>query len=177
MTDIDVMEAGAEMDRLVAEEVMKWTRYQDGVDPETYNGPIYAWRSATCPRVAWATAWYDNPAWSPSKNIADAWAVVDQLRKEGVGITLMLPGGYTDEGLGPVRDYSASMRSHRPEGGVRAYGRDAYSVEVAICRAAVKHAEYLATLLGHREIPAETPVEIPEKPPGNPFPGLSPRAV
>ncbi len=167
--DLEQMEAGPEMDRIIAEEVMKWTRYQDGTDPETYHGPIYAWRDEKGRRVAWATAWYDNDAWSPSTNIAHAWNVVDRMHTRGIGTTLMTPFAYTDEGLGPMETYSASMARRHPKGEQHGYGRDAKSAAVAICRAAVKAMVW--QLYETEETPIEIPVEIPEKPPGNPSPG------
>jgi hypothetical protein len=162
MSDLDNMEAGPEMDRIIAEVVMKWTRRQWGTDPETYGAPIYEWRDASGHR-AWATAWFNEVAWSPSTNIAHAWDVVDLLRKQGVGITVRTPGVYASADFGPTDKFSVLMQGRYPAGWFRQHGQDTDSVEVAICRAAIKAVA--------SKILAETPVEIPEKPPGNPSPG------
>ncbi len=115
---LDEMEAGPEMDRIIAEVVMKWTRSQWGTDPETYGAPIYEWRDASGHR-AWATAWFNNVAWSPSTSIAHAWDVVDLLRKQGVGITVRTPGVYASADFGPTDKFSVLMQGRYPAGWFR----------------------------------------------------------
>ncbi len=85
--------AGPDLDRTVAEIVMLWERRQNGTDPETYGGPIYAWYQGER-QVAWATDWYDWKAWSPSTRIEDAMMVVTELRVRGISTEILVNPGH-----------------------------------------------------------------------------------
>ena len=63
--EIDKLEAGREMDALVAEEVMEWR---------------WEW-SEEYPNVGcWMPSGYGERAWSPSTSISVAWEVVEKLK-------------------------------------------------------------------------------------------------
>lgn len=63
---VDSIEAGRELDTLVAQKVMGWTR-----GPGKYEGEF--WHD----NRGWQTA--DVFTWWPSENIKDAWEVVEQI--------------------------------------------------------------------------------------------------
>lgn len=66
------MPAGPEMDRLVAEKVMGWTAR----DNRLSGGYLFGWAK---PDGSWgACAISGSNAWSPSTDIASAWAVVEK---------------------------------------------------------------------------------------------------
>ena len=77
------MKAGAELDALVAEKVMGWSLDKSG---------SYYVRRGTSGRKGWV-GWFsntdeddlDNPLWSPSTSIADAWEVVEHLQSKEHG--------------------------------------------------------------------------------------------
>jgi len=72
--DYDTMPAGPEMDRLVAEKVMGW-RLPDQDDSE------YRWLDDHGNPTDYAVeSSYNWSVWSPSRNIAHAWEVVERLK-------------------------------------------------------------------------------------------------
>lgn len=79
MTAIDDMQAGAEMDLLVAQKVMGWDPENEGnnSDLNPYFFDNGKWWAGTTAREEHAVYW------SPSTNIAHAWEVVERLRPLG----------------------------------------------------------------------------------------------
>lgn len=85
MAEIDILEAGREMDALMAERVMGWVRYGDhwvttGHEPNAL-GCTYRWAAMT---------------FAPSTDIAAAWEVVEKLQDHGMAMSLVF-GVYTWE--------------------------------------------------------------------------------
>jgi hypothetical protein len=62
-TNIDTLSAGRELDALVAEKVMGWTIYDDGIMDQGAKGRT------------WASEWH------PSTDIAAAWEVVEKVQQ------------------------------------------------------------------------------------------------
>lgn len=121
MTDIDSMEAGPEMDRLVAEKVMGIT-FAAGTDWELGDdgrviGPVYAEERD-------AMGWH---YWSPSTNIAHAWEVVEKLKDHREW--------HIENDQGEIREWIVEILSLATG---RRYSTDSASVPLAICRAALK---------------------------------------
>jgi len=87
----DEMEAGPELDALIATEVMEWEikRFDDGGISimELDIGP-YATHVIHCPSHSLAQLW------RPSRDIEAAWQVVEKMRSDGFGFTIK---GYSDE--------------------------------------------------------------------------------
>ena len=77
------MKPGPELDRLVAERVMGWTRGIPG-DPEGWadvDGCATGW-------VDISTGYEDLGGWMPSTNILPAWKVVGRLIQRGWGFDI-----------------------------------------------------------------------------------------
>ena len=119
---IEEMEAGPEMDALVAEQVMgwHWGEAEDGVATWTH----------TDSGIAWAVA---EPTFSPSTNIADAWQVVEKLIGLGYWISLS-HNGNQHAACWDFRLCDRATESKR-EIAIEA------TAPLAICRAALKAVE------------------------------------
>jgi len=82
--EIERMEAGREMDSLIAEKVMGWR----------WSGENKKWLIPPDddPRIAWAALWdkKGRPDWLPdySTDIADAWQVVEKLHDLGYRVEI-----------------------------------------------------------------------------------------
>ncbi len=121
-----MMEAGREMDALVAEKVMGLVLLVLAEAPCPYCGDEMRWcgersRCTTCGE------WRYGPAKEYSDDIATAWEVVEKVG----GATLMTPGAFTDEGLGPMDDYYCLFAA------VGGSGASDVSLPHAICLAAL----------------------------------------
>ncbi len=139
MNDIDTMVAGEALDALVAEKVMGWTCTFLCKDPETYGGSVYVWRYAGGLTCRYATDYDVFDRWSPSRNIADAWEVVEHFIALRRGLALDTPFSYTDEGeaRGPL--YSCTIHASEPNPCDAGYGSSlGDTLPLAICRAALK---------------------------------------
>jgi hypothetical protein len=81
--EVNAMEPGPGLDRLIVEKVMKWTVY-DGI-PNEYVLPMY---------VDGMVTFESNPfEWSyfnPSAKINDAWSVVETMRHRGNEVNLWI---------------------------------------------------------------------------------------
>ena len=76
--DVDKLEAGRELDTLVAERVMEWTRGRDkycAFDADCWleDGEFVAYAEDHKEYEEWTAAW------SPSKDIGAAWQVAEKL--------------------------------------------------------------------------------------------------
>ena len=79
--NIDMLEAGREMDAKIATEVMGWTPgvedYEDG------NGLVKLWLDERGNMVAYQEDYWEIDAtcgrWSPSTDYADMWQVIDRV--------------------------------------------------------------------------------------------------
>jgi hypothetical protein len=86
MLDVDSLEAGLELNALLAERIMGWPvahyikgkRYP-GFNPKTIN---YYESTDNIKRTDFSSDW---SYWSPSTNIKDAWDIVEKLRAMGDG--------------------------------------------------------------------------------------------
>jgi len=120
--EIDEMEAGPELDRLVAEEVMGWT-------VEEHDGkPLHIHKTADKRHWIWLCHW------EASADIGIAWEVVEWLSEESVGPSpVTLGGGLNDDDL----EWCCEVGPYNSNGDARA---EAYAptAPLAICRAALK---------------------------------------
>jgi len=134
--EIHVMEAGRELDALVAERVMGWTQRNTYAGPQWYDqdGPVG--RGATFQDEKTGT-WL---GWQPSLKIADAWEVVEALRARRRN--LILNDGTHHP---PTYEVQAGIDEHGPwafcafeiEGGINGRCARAMTAPLAICRAAL----------------------------------------
>lgn len=76
------MEAGRELDALIAEKVMGWTRYTEYVHGPLMHGggmmTLYTGESATRGGRTWSV-----DGFKPSVDIAAAWEVLEKIEQEG----------------------------------------------------------------------------------------------
>lgn len=112
MTNLD---AGRELDALVAERVMGWTRL-----PITPEWTHERWRNPADQNV-----WLTTPHYSES--IAAAWQVVERLQQEGFDVAVTVGGDW------PKWNHLWFCRI----GGIAEVEEAAPSVSLAICRAAL----------------------------------------
>lgn len=134
MTHDEIMklEAGRELDKLVAEHVMEWRIYE--------GAPAPAWMRETENGLEWVGFWPDEPneedyGWSfgllgtavfmPSTDIAAAWQVVEKLRNDGYS-------DYHEYG----EDKTPWWLFMKPDGHYD-YCAEAETDPLAICRAAL----------------------------------------
>jgi len=119
---IDAMEAGPEMDALVAERVMGWQLSEYRIvrpDGSSFDAPI---------REMWDDPLYSRYSLPPySTDIAAAWQVVEHMRTIEFDIDLLL--------MPDSQDRCCLEHSARIESKVCAYAPD---MPLAICRAALK---------------------------------------
>ncbi len=87
MTDYSTLPPGPELDALVAEKVMGWTKQEDGAwtSPRSLALSNYPWQNyeAIWDATRWPYGDDDHPeeVWSPSTNIAHAFEVVDEMAR------------------------------------------------------------------------------------------------
>ena len=126
--NIDMMEAGRELDTLVAEKVLGWRllnseTYEpvisDSERKDASNNDGWHWEGRGGHSEAWE--------WRPSSKIHDAWEVLEKMSEilDGQAISVCW-GNYGDEGMG------ASVLTFYDHSAV------ANTVPLAICRAALK---------------------------------------
>ena len=115
------IEAGPKLDRLVAEQVMKWRAWESS-SPQHWAEE----KQGVLVPTGWTINGKTNngPVWSPSTDIAAAWQVVEERRKWGwawelAGITGHWHVELYDEECKPIAEANAA------------------SAMVAICRAAL----------------------------------------
>jgi len=125
------MKAGVELDALVAEFVMEWTRWRDpelGTDTEYWNqgGEWAPFQvnddKATGPDI-----------WAPSTSIADAWEVAEHL------MVRMQISSRSDDAIWLTKGYLTdewACQFNTPGGFVGVKGED--TAPLAICLAALK---------------------------------------
>jgi hypothetical protein len=85
--------AGRELDALIAEKVMGWTRYPAGMHPtdnRTISGVLY------CPPYYPYDAGSANVVPYYSTNISEAWEVVTKLAERGLWMTMLTPFNAAD---------------------------------------------------------------------------------
>jgi hypothetical protein len=74
------MSAGPELDALLAEQVMRWRRFDNWSQAAGMQQPFFLVGES-------GVVVYRHPdlgkSWSPSKNMADAWDVVERIEKTG----------------------------------------------------------------------------------------------
>jgi len=121
--DIDKLQAGDELDRLVAEKVMGWTYFRG---PITIRGSrsLDSWQDK---KEKWAA-----PAtWSPSKDRAAAFEVAVKLRLTILPTSWNTWIVFREEFTGNLTLANGKMRPFQVE---------AEDLPVAICKSALKHA-------------------------------------
>jgi hypothetical protein len=141
--DVDSMEAGRELDTLVAERVMGWTRWDitGGEDCPCESGVTYFadWGDMggvavyTPPHLTGDVEFY----FEPSRDIKDAWRVVETMK--GVSVAKRADGRWMCWHWNRV---------HRSGAGETA--------PLAICRAALSCTAYLADLATPKAVSQET---------------------
>lgn len=115
----DEMEAGRELDALVAEKVMEWMWY----DGRGTGGPSY-WQDKDG-EYSWCAYW------NPSTEIADAWEVVEALRDKGFIVNILIDS--------PENSTLVSCSLHKPDlYETMIVEQIAETAPLAICRAALK---------------------------------------
>ena len=120
MTDIDTLQAGPELDALVAEKVMGWA-FADG-----------CWNEPSGPRRAHPRSVYNHFPYY-STDIAAAWEVIEKLPGPGIALFKTYNGGW--QARTKVCNYPGSM--HVIENDCCIFS-DAPTAPLAICRAALK---------------------------------------
>lgn len=124
------MNAGPELDRLVAEKVMGWSVKEDAqgyseIDRALMGGGMMS----------------RYQGWSPSRNPEDIWDVVDRMRSDGFSFSLWQPGDR--EGMQAIVSFICSKGPCEKHGNPHhnhhgAYDIEAESAPLAVCLAALK---------------------------------------
>lgn len=135
------MEAGPEMDRLVAEKVMGWRdmswaeRYPNdaedtGFMPRQWYGPLPDGRLVGLYNVSEHDHDSPNSLWRPSVNIAHAWELMEKVRNDGWHVVVVTCDGCEPGSDGPW----AVDIVRRNQGAIAVHANTA---PLAICRAAL----------------------------------------
>ncbi len=131
------MQAGREMDALVAERVMGW-----------HENAYHYWSDS-----GWAverttdTVQANAQVWSPSTDIAAAWEVVEKVGVIVVPVRDVIDKFPELDELGPIIAWVADADAMRPHEYAHWFERDSYdwtkadTAPLAICRAALKCVE------------------------------------
>ena len=126
MSKYDEMEAGPELDALVAEIVMGWKlkRFNDGGIVIIGDVPPDATHLICCPSHPRAFLW------SPSQDIAAAWQVVEKMQADGFEFTMRgHPDGWVEVA---IFHYKRNL-----------FGRWTELAPLAICVAALKAGRFI----------------------------------
>lgn len=128
------MQAGRELDAMVAEKVMGWKRMRwcDWKQDER-TSLTYSWHDVDGKMVKLAENSDDyedpRPAWSPSTSIADAWEVVEKLSgREKLPMRVQIDNGYDKPWVVTISSWKTGQEWHG----------ESESLPLAICRAALK---------------------------------------
>lgn len=123
--NIDKLQAGRELDALVAERIMGWILSNDNTE----------WHSKAKGREAYAVGIGNYPRYAPSAFIYDAWKVVSKVRK-------LKNAAFSLDCLSPTDDYWQAMFKSGLDLEQARFNRLDYAFadtpELAICRAALK---------------------------------------
>lgn len=125
--NIDDMQAGPEIDALIAVEVMGWTKCGGGAPSFQY----FRGSGSDIAGIALLTAKAGHLSWSPSTDIAHAWQVVERLRDAGINLSIE-PRGLTE------REWHVGDCGDSYEGDEWKHAAWNASATLAICRAALK---------------------------------------
>lgn len=124
MTDTTIISAHPALDALVAERVMGWKRFTDSGDG------TYWWIVDFDGDATRYTATHRVANWRPSRDISDAWRVLEVMMT-------VIPN--RDIHLEHLGGEGWKVLSCHTVNGWREYGDESYStVELAICAAALK---------------------------------------
>ena len=127
-----MMEAGCELDALVAENVMGWHR-------EDVPQPGRSWYGGILPNQPTPQVWVDpagdqwGKPWPWSTEIAATWAVVERLNEKGLSFGLFSPGAKAQS-----NGWSALFAGW-------AKSEDITTAPLVICLASLKAVGYVAT--------------------------------
>jgi hypothetical protein len=135
VTDIDKMEAGPEMDALVATEVMGWVKPERGKFWKDPYGNRTGWWQ-------WGAALLGGPVFRPSADISPVWLVVEEFRQrqqkvEIVGREWYDGGAYYCFIYDPLGELIAVGEDLHKHGEIKD-GWNEPSAPLAICRATLK---------------------------------------
>lgn len=135
MTDIDKVEAGPELDALVAEKVMGWKLHIEERGPHmgeiAPDGKLHLW-------IEGRVSKWNVLHWKPSRDIAAAWEVIEQLQSKGIRLD-SLGHGNLDCHLETTRNFSCEFGGWAEDGSPTiSWSAIAKTAPVAICRAAFK---------------------------------------
>ena len=121
--NVDEMEAGPELDALIAEKVMEWTgvHYRAGYSDEECTSPSGLYGKGPDGRVFLSKSY--------STDIAAAWPVLEKINNAFGIMILVLPDGRTEV---------QRMRPRSLEGFTEKITVSADTAPLAICRAALK---------------------------------------
>ena len=151
MNDYSTMEAGAALDALVAEKVMRWLIARESDEHDVPDGAVHlmVWDDGLPSLYGRDKEYPDEPEeWSPSTNIARAFEVVAEMQRKGWAFVLygpdasdmemyMIPGG---DGWFAQFQCAGIGRTAAWEGEGWVDG-EAGTAALAICRVALAAAE------------------------------------
>jgi len=126
------MEAGRELDALVAEKVMGWSSQADGLywDAGNHRTRLVLGSIIAKKRDEMGLENAHGFVFAPSTNIADAWEVVRKM-----GMVLIENSG---EAFGQPDEWNVQFVGHDSEGEPHWVSASASTCELAICLAALK---------------------------------------
>jgi hypothetical protein len=129
------MEAGRELDALIAEKVMGWSSQADGLywDAGNHRTRLVLGSIIAKKRDEMGLENAHGFVFAPSTNIADAWEVVRKM-----GMVLIENSG---EAFGKLDEWNVQFVGHDKEGEPHWVSESAETVELAICLAALKAKE------------------------------------
>jgi hypothetical protein len=132
------MEAGRELDALIAEKVMGWSSQADGLywDAGNHRTRLVLGSIIAKKRDEMGLENAHGFVFAPSTNIADAWEVVEKLgRWRGFDFMLVMPN---PEQTFHLHTYEAGWYEATNDGPERRVVSDADTAPLAICLAALK---------------------------------------
>jgi len=126
------MEAGRELDALIAEKVMGWSSQADGLywDAGNHRTRLVLGSIIAKKRDEMGLENAHGFVFAPSTNIADAWEAVRKM-----GMVLIENSG---EAFGQADEWNVQFVGHDKEGKPHWVSESAETVEIAICLAALK---------------------------------------